>query len=266
MNNYLPSFSEINFIKLKDEHWLARQKVAGQCVAKCLTHSKELIETQTPNLSLKDIEAECLKIIQDMKCTPTFLGYKGFPGAICISVNKQLVHGIPSDYILKSGDVVKVDLGATYQGAIADAAITIIYGQAKSSNDLLLVETCREALDAAIKAVSVGKRLGCIGNAIHHVVKRTPFKLITDYGGHGLDENIPHAQPFVANKALQNSGVRIQPGMTLAIEPMLVLGFDTKTWVSPDGWTVNSNGIGVHFEHSIYVTETDVKILTSLES
>jgi methionyl aminopeptidase len=266
MNNPVPSFSDLTLVKLKDEHWLARQKVAGQCVAKCLARSRELIEAQTPNLTLKDLEAECLQIILSMKCTPTFLGYKGFPGVICASINTQLVHGIPSEYVLQPGDVVKVDLGATYQGAIADAAITAIYGAPKSPDHLLLVESCRDALANGIKAVAVGKRIGAIGNAIQHVVKRTRFGLITDYGGHGLDENTPHAEPFVANKALQTSGVRIQPGMTLAIEPMVVLGSDTRSWVSSDGWTVNTNTIGAHFEHTIYVSASGVQVLTQLES
>lgn len=264
-NKQATSFSEMSFIKLKDEHWLARQKIAGKCVAACLSASKKLIESETKNLSLKDIEAACSSIISSMDCTSTFLGYKGFSGVICTSVNKQLVHGIPTDYLLQQGDVVKVDLGATYKGAIADAAITVIYGKPKSQQHVDLINTCNESLNNAIKSIQVGKRLGSIGNAINYIVKKTRYSLVTHYGGHGIDENKPHAEPFVANKSIADSGIRIQPGMTLAIEPMLLIGGDTKTWVGSDGWTVNALDVSSHFEHSIYIAEDKVHILTQMD-
>lgn len=258
------SFSELQFIKLKDDNWFQRQKVAGQCVAQCLQASKFMIESKKPDLTLNFIEAECTRIIKSMQCTPTFLGYKGFPGAICTSVNNQLVHGIPSNYTLQEGDVVKIDLGATYQGAIGDAATTCIYGAPKDPEHLKLIETCKTALDNAIKMVGLGKRLGVIGSAINHVVKSTRYGLITDYGGHGIDEDKPHAQPFVANKAQSLSGIRIQPGLTVAIEPMLVIG-EAKTKLAEDGWTVLTPGIGAHFEHTIFVGPDKVHVMTELE-
>lgn len=258
------SFSELQFIKLKNDDWFQRQKIAGQCVAKCLQASKLLIEQKTPNLSLIDIESACSEIIESMDCTPTFFGYKDFPGKICASVNQQLVHGIPSNYILQEGDVVKIDLGATYQGAIADAALTCIYGAPKDPDHLKLIEACRAALYNAINMISVGKRLGVIGSAINHVVKSTRYGLITKYGGHGIDDNKPHAQPFVANKAQSLSGVRIQPGLTIAIEPMLVIG-EAKTKLANDGWTVITPGIGAHQEHTIFVDKDKIHIMTELE-
>lgn len=261
----MKSFTENSLVKLKDNEWFDKQKIAGQCVARCLQTSKELIEAHTTNLSLKQIEDECLKIMLSMKCTPTFLGYKGFPGAICTSVNTQLVHGIPSNYILQDGDVVKVDLGATYEGVIADAAITTIYGPPKDKLHIELIDTCRKALDNAIAMVSVGKRLGVIGAAIHYTNKSTRFGLITEYGGHGIDMNTPHAPPFVKNKSTSQEGIRIQPGLSIAIEPMLVIG-DPKTQVSSiDNWTVSTPGIGAHFEHSIFVGKDQVHIMTKLD-
>lgn len=256
------SFQNHNLIKLKDNDWLARQKVAGACVAGVLRTINQLIVEKTPNISLKDLEQEALKQILAADCIPTFQGYKGFPGAICLSVNKQLVHGIPSSYILQEGDVVKFDLGATYRGAIADAAATAIYGQAKSPVHVELLETCRGALDQAIKSIQIGKQLGCIGYAIHrYVTARSRFGLITNYGGHGLDENTPHAVPFVPNKSRSQEGPRIQAGLSIAIEPMLVVG-DTLTKVAPDGWTVITSDVGAHFEHSIYVASDKIHIVT----
>lgn len=260
----MPSFSETSVIRLKDQNWFDRQKVAGQCVARCLKTSKEIIDSHRSNTSLKYIEEVCLEIMKSMDCSPTFFGYKGFPGAICASVNTQLVHGIPTEYQLQDGDVVKIDLGATYKGAIADAAITSIYGSPKSSEHPKLIQTCKLALDNAIKMVALGKRLGVIGSAIHYVNRSTRYGLITNYGGHGIDENTPHAPPFVANKAQTLSGIRLQPGMTLAIEPMMVIG-EATTRTASDGWTVITPGVGAHFEHTIFIAQDKVHVMTAYE-
>lgn len=256
------SFANNQIVTLHDQDWFDRQLIAGKCVAKCLKASKQLIEEQQPNLSLLDIEAICAEIIEKDNCTPTFFGYKGFPGKICASVNKQLVHGIPSGYQLKPGDVVKIDLGATYQGAIADAAITTIYGKAQSQKHIELIEVCQDALYYAIKSIEIGKQLGCIGYAIHkYISNHSRFGLITNYGGHGIDEDTPHASPFVSNKERYNEGIRIQSGLSIAIEPMLVIG-DVKTYTKSDGWTVCTEDIGSHVEHSIFIHNDSVEIIT----
>jgi len=256
------SFENNDLIYLKDKFWLERQQIAGKCVGGILKTINTMIVEKIPNLSLKDIEEEAIRQIAENKCTATFKDYKGFPGAICLSVNKQLVHGVPTNYILQDGDVVKFDLGATYNGAIADAAATAIYGAPKSKQHVDLIEICKNSLTQAIQAVKIGKQLGCIGYAIHkYVTSNSRFGLITNYGGHGLDENIPHATPFVANKSKANEGPRIQEGLSIAIEPMLVIG-DNRTRVGPDGWTVLTSDIGAHFEHSIFVAEDKTYVLT----
>jgi methionyl aminopeptidase len=252
-------FSEHQLIELHDSAWLDRQRIAGDCVAKALSLAAHLALNN--NMSEISLSKEVESFIKSKDCIPTFLGYKGFPSAVCISVNKKLVHGIPTDYIFQEGDVISFDLGATYQGAIADAAITVIKGQAKHSDHVRLVETCKKSLENAISQIAVGKRLGCIGAGINHVVKNSGFGLITEYGGHGLSYNTPHAQPFVHNKSQSNVGVRLQPGMALAIEPMLTLK-DTKTRILEDGWTVVTNDIGVHFERSIFIHDNSVEIIT----
>jgi methionyl aminopeptidase len=258
------TFSSTQFIPLKNNEWYEKQKIAGKVVAACLKTVKTLIEKETQNLSLKDLEAECEKIISDAKCIPTFKGYKGFPGAICTSVNKQLVHGAPTDYVLQPGDVLAVDLGATFEGVIGDAAITCIYGEPKNQEHVKLLETCQGALYAGIKAMAVGKQLGCIGAAINKYVKNSNFSLITKYGGHGLMEGL-HSQPFVPNKSRSNEGIRIQPGLCIAIEPMLVMGINnTRTYVKKDNWTVCGMDISSHYEHSVFVTENSVEIMTKM--
>ncbi len=258
------AFSEVQLITLKGDDWFEKQKVAGKTVADCLKAVKVLVEQETPNLSLKDLEAECEKIIENANCTPTFKGYKGFPGAVCTSVNKQLVHGIPTDYVLEPGDVVTVDVGATFDGAIGDAAVSCIYGQPKCREHTKLLETCQGALHAAIDAIAIGKQLGCIGDAIYRHARHSGFHLILNYGGHGLDFDDPHTQPFVANKAKREEGIRIQPGLAIAIEPMLSLN-SNKTKTLNDQWTVKTRGISAHFEHSVFVGEDKVHIMTAWE-
>lgn len=260
----MAEFAESHLVRLKSQEWLSNQKHAGKCVAKILKQCKDLALNREPNLSLKDFENLTYKCMEEMDCIPTFKDYHGFPSAICTSVNEQVVHGIVSDYVLKDGDVVKIDLGATFNGAIADSAITCIYGTPKHKDHMRLVDACEKALLSGIGAVKVGNRIGAIGNAIYKNTKNTGFGLITEYGGHGIDTNRPHAAPFVANKAKPTEGLRMQPGMTIAIEPMLVIG-KPKTKVLQDGWTVVSPGISSHFEHTLFIDDDKVHVITERE-
>lgn len=256
------NFNEIQFFTLKDENFLERQFIAGKTVAECLRTAEEIIK-DVKNISLLDLEAKLAEIIQRNNCTPTFHNYKGFPGKVCLSVNKQLVHGVPTDYQLQEGDVVKVDLGATYESAIADAARTFIVGNPREKLHIELVATCKRALDKGIESIQMGRRVGAIGNAISKFVKNSSnFGLIHNYGGHGIELNQPHGQPFVSNKCLPDTGPRFQYGMTLAIEPMLTLTTDTATRTASDGWTVYTNSIGAHFEDTIFISKDKVHIIT----
>jgi methionyl aminopeptidase len=259
INNKEPFLSN-GFFTLKSEDWLNKQRIAGRAVASCLNHLEQRVKDKT-SLTMRELSLEAEQIISEYNCTPTFKGYKGFPEACCVSVNKELVHGIPKDYVLQEGDVVSFDLGATYEGAIADAAITCIYGEPKSKKHIDLVAATENALLKAIKAISVGKRLGVIGNTIHKSAKGDGFGLVTQYGGHGLEWNQPHAQPFVDNKSELDVGIRIQPGLSIAIEPMLTIT-TPETRILEDNWTVVTPDIGSHFEHSIFVHEDHVEIIT----
>lgn len=248
-----------NLITLKNDDWLARQRLAGKAVKECLETANDKILNSS--ISMLELNNLCNEIILKHKCTPTFHQYKGFPGFACISINNELVHGIPKDQTINDGDIVKVDLGATYNGAIADAAITVIKGKPIKPSHKEMVDTCKDALENAIKNIKLPCRLGVIGNSINFVVKKTKFKLITNYGGHGIEENTPHGMPFVPNKSNKEEGIRLQAGMTLAIEPMVVHG-DVKTWVSSDGWTVMTNDVSSHFERTIFLQEDHVEIIT----
>lgn len=257
-------WNHIEFVPLKGENWLIKQRIAGAAVAACLSFFKDIMSTRLSKVNLLDIESECEKIIDKYHCTPTFKNYKGFPGAVCLSVNKDLVHGIPRDYTLKEGDVVTLDLGATFEGAIADAAVTKIFGTPRNKNHTRLVEAAHKCLMSGINAIKVGKPLGVIGNAIYKCAKQYSidnFHLITNYGGHGIGWNRPHSSPFVSNKSNKTDGITIQPGLVIAIEPMLVIG-GSKTKTKDDGWTVSAAGISAHAEHSVFIHENDVEIIT----
>ncbi len=253
-----------SFVRLKNQDWLDKQRKAGKVVAETLALLEREVQNKT-KLSLLELNNLAEDYIYSHNCTPTFKNYKGFPTGVCISVNKQLVHGIPSDYRLQEGDVVSFDLGATYEGAIGDSALTCIYGQPQSERHVKLIKATEESLIKGIESIQIGKRIGCIGNAIFNFLKKD-YGVITQYGGHGIDMSedgigIPHAAPFIANKSNVDEGIHIQPGLVIAIEPMAVIG-DTKTHVDKDGWTVWGAGISAHFEHSVYVHEDRVEIIT----
>lgn len=246
-------------IILHDEEWLAKQRIAGKCVAAALEAAESFIKDGYPTLI--DIENICKEQFDKHNCQAAFLNFKGFPSSVCLSVNNQLVHGIPSNYKIKDNDVIKIDLGANYNGAIADSAITILKNcDNKKYHEL--TNTCYNSLINAIKNIKIGDQIGKIGYCINHIVKSTNFGLITNYGGHGIENNKPHAPPFIANKSQKNSGIRIQEGISLAIEPMLTLSQDTETKVSSDGWTVLTKSVSVHFEHTLNFNKNNVEIIT----
>jgi methionyl aminopeptidase len=258
-------FSTNVFFKLKNQDWLNKQRVAGKVAARTLLLLEKLVKEKTTK-SLIELNNIAEEFITDNGCSATFKGYKSFPAGVCISVNQQLVHGIPNDYKLQEGDVVSFDLGATFEGAIADTAITCIYGEPKSEQHVKLITATQQALMNGISAIKISNKLGCIGNAIFKSAKNDGFSVINNYGGHGLDWDTPHAPPFVANKADINEGIRLQSHLVLAIEPMLTTG-STNTRVDKDGWTVWCDAeMSSHFEHSVYIHEDRVEIITDRDN
>lgn len=240
---------------LKDALWMKRQKHAGSVVAKSHKEIYQMIKGMSKGLTLKQIGEAVDEIIRKNECIPTFLGYNGFPSVICASLNKELVHGFTRDIELQPGDVVKIDIGATYEGAIGDCAVTYIYGKPKSLKVMEMLLACQQSLHDAIAVVKPGNRLGEIGKAIWKRSKESGFGVITDFGGHGINYDKLHAQPFVSNKGTSDTGVVMEPGLSIAIEPMFVLGNNTNTKLLKDKWTVVTKDVGCHFEHSVTIDE-----------
>lgn len=241
-----------NIVTLKDELWLKRQVYAGKVVAKAHQGFYAMLRGRATKLTLKDLESFAHELILKNNCIPTFLNYRGFPSVICASLNKEIVHGFGTrDIELKDGDVLKIDIGATFEGAIADCAVTYVYGKCKNDNVLKMLISCQDTLTDAINVVKPGSRIGDIGKVIWDRSKLYGFGVITEFGGHGIDYNTLHAPPFVPNKAKSDEGLTIQPGMSIAIEPMFVLGNNTNTKLLNDKWTVITKDVGCHYEHSI---------------
>jgi len=249
------------FVRLQNNDWLTKQRIAGKITADTLTLLKNLVLEKTSK-SLIELDKVAEDYIISNNCIPTFKGYHGFPNSVCISVNKTLVHGICTDYVLQDGDVVSFDLGATFEEGIADSALTCIFGEPKSQQHIDLVQTTKECLTKAIEVIEVGKHLGCIGNAIYKYAKSKGFSVVDKFGGHGINPGQVHAEPFVSNRADKNEGIRIQPGLTIAIEPLLVIGSSNKTTLADDGWTINAMNICAHEEHSLYIHEDHVEIIS----
>lgn len=254
------SFDTSELISIHGPEWIENQRVAGQVVAQCLTKLSNKVK-EGSSLSLLEMSKEIEEFILDSGCTPTFKGYKGFPEAVCISVNKQVVHGVPTSSNLEEGDVVSFDLGATYREAIADSAITCIFGAPRDESHLTLLQVTEKALMAGIGAVKVGDRIGGIGAAIQKAVKDEGFGIITKYGGHGISYHV-HSDPFISNIGRASQGSRIYAGMSIAIEPMLVVGGPQTFVDKEDKWTVYAEGISAHFEHTLFVHEDRVEIMT----
>ena len=258
-------------IVLHDENWLKQQRYAGKVLAKTLLLLERLVQDRTAK-SLLELDSIAEEFIRNNGCTPTFKNYHGFPNACCISHgDNALVHGIPKDVKLIDGDMVRFDLGTTYGDAIADSAITCIFGEPKSSRHVDIINVTKKCLDNAIKAIVPGKRLGVIGRAIYTTARDGGYKVIEQYGGHGIEGvvngvDVPHAAPFVSNKSTPEEGVRLRAGMSLAIEPLLTIG-GTETTVDDDGWTVRTKELNAHFEHSIFIHEDgNVEITTDRSS
>jgi methionyl aminopeptidase len=248
-------------IDLKDQSWLDKQRVAGKIAAAALLELEWYVKNKTFH-SMATLDEIIGRFIIKEGGSCTFRGYKGFSSNYCTSINRQLVHGIADDTVLQNGDLVSFDLGVTYQGAIADTAITLIFGDPKSDKQVQLVKATEEALMAGIRSIAIDRRLGCIGNAISKIAKNKGYGNITQYGGHGLTWNTPHSSPFVCNAGSPNEGIRFQPNMTLAIEPMFTTG-STKTWVDKDGWTVYCEAeMSAHWEHTIFIHADRVEIIT----
>ena len=246
---------------IKNDEQIALMKVAGRITAEALEVARELVR---PGISTKEIDTKIRRHIEKSGATPSFLGYGGFPGSACISINEQVIHGIPSErVILNEGDIVKIDVGARYRGSNGDSARTFPVGKV-SDEALRLISVTEQSFHEAMKVARPGNRIGDIGFAVENFVISNGFSVVRDYVGHGVGKDL-HEEPEIPNFGRAGRGVRLYPGMTLAIEPMVNAGsHDVR--VLKDGWTVvTADGkLSAHYENSILIIENDPIILTDV--
>jgi methionyl aminopeptidase len=245
-------------VRLKTSDDINGFATAGRMAADII---QMLVDAVKPGVTTSELDQIARAACVERKVTPVFLGYHGFPAAICTSVNQELVHGIPSDRILLEGDLLKIDVGVGFDGFIGDVAKTVKVGLLFDK----LMFDCYTALLRGIAIARPGREVGDIGEEISRTAKENGWQIILNYGGHGIDRGRLHADPFVEN-ARSERRLRLRPGMILAIEPMFVAGPNAQTIVAKDGWTVLSSGPSAHFEHTIVVSELgEPRILTKRE-
>jgi len=245
-------------IELKGPEEIAVMREAGRADAEVLAILRQEIR---PGLMLKKLDDIVRREFAKRKVVPTFLHYQGYPARVCVSVNDEVVHGIPDRRVLQEGDIVSIDLGATYKGFVGDAAITVAVGKISPVAERL-VRVTEEALWQGIKAAKAGARLGQISAAIQTHAEGNGFSVVREYVGHGVGRSM-HEEPQVPNFGPPDRGPLLQKGMTLALEPMVTAG-NWQTKKDSDGWTVRTadGSLAAHFEHTIVITEGEAEVLT----
>ena len=263
LTNLLPQLSapkKRRGIEIKSASEIAIMRQASQIVAIVL---KEIAEITEPGMTTADLDAHAEKRIRAMGATPSFKGYHGFPASICSSINHEVVHGIPHrKKVIRTGDVLKVDTGAFFEGFHGDSCITIGVGSVTPAAEKL-IRVAEEALYTGIRQVKAGAFLLDMAGAIQDYVEANGFKIVEDFTGHGVGRNL-HEEPSVFNfRTHQMKNVKLRAGMTLAIEPIVNAG-SKQTRILPDRWTAvtTDNALSAQFEHTVLVTETGYEILT----
>lgn len=246
-------------IVVKTARELKKMQDACTLSANALKLAGQAIE---PGISTLEIDKVVRKYLEEEGAKPSFLGYGGFPAAICVSINNVVIHGIPSKKtVIKQGDIVSLDVGAFYEGFHGDNAYTFPCGDiSKEAQELL--DVTKESLYQGIKQAVAGNRVGDIGAAVQQYAESRSYGVVRDYVGHGVGAKL-HEEPSVPNFGTAGRGVRLIPGMTIAIEPMITVG-DYKVKVLDDEWTVitRDNSLAAHFEHTVAITPDGPKIMT----
>ncbi|MCR6543976.1 type I methionyl aminopeptidase [Dehalobacterium formicoaceticum] len=245
-------------ITIKSDHQIKLMREAGRIVAE--THQL-LADMIVPGITTQELDEAAEKYIRSRGAIPTFKGYNGFPYSICASVNEQVVHGFPGLRKLENGDIISIDIGATKDGYVGDAAVTHPVGTV-SPDKLKLLEVTKASLMEGIKYAVPGNRLSDISHAIQTYVEKHGFSVVRDYVGHGVGKEM-HEEPQIPNFGRPGHGPRLTAGMTLAIEPMVNMGtYRVRTLV--DNWTVVTldGKSSAHFEHSIAITKSEPILLT----
>ncbi|ATZ18539.1 methionine aminopeptidase [Williamsoniiplasma somnilux] len=246
-------------VTVKNYEQISKMKIAGKVLGEAIAMLKE--KTQI-GVNCLDLDKAFEEFITKKGCTSNFKGYGGFPKTICISINDQLVHGIPQNRVLEDGDIVSIDTGCVFEGYHADAAFTKIVGNPKNDQAVQLLNVTEESLNLAIKMLKSGVRIGDIGHTIQSYVESFGFSVPREYTGHGIGTAM-HEDPFIPNYGAAGTGMRLTEGMIICIEPMVQVGhFSTK--VASDKWTVYSKdgSMAAHFEHTILITQDSCEVLT----
>ena len=251
-------------IVLKSKQEIDVMREAGRINAMALQATRELIR---PGVTTAELDAVAEEVIRDHGAEPAFLGYPGatpYPGTINASVNDELVHGLPRDRELKEGDIISIDCGTVYEEFIADSAFTLGVGEISKEAQQLL-EVTEKALSIGIDYMRPGNRVGDISAAIQEYVEEFGYNVPREYSGHGVGRKM-HEGPQVPNYGLPGRGLALRPGITIALEPMVMAG-SARTKVLSDGWTVSSadGSLTAHFEHSVAVTDDEPIILTAFD-
>ncbi|MBI4830491.1 MAG: type I methionyl aminopeptidase [Candidatus Lindowbacteria bacterium] len=248
-------------IVIRSRGELVTLREANQIVARIL---QELAEDIGPGISTEMLDLKAERLIAKAHGKPAFKGYRGYPKTICVSINEQVVHGIPSsDVFIREGDIVSIDSGVVYKGYVGDTAATFPVGEV-SDEKKRLIQVTRESLFEGIAQARGGNRLSDISHAVQSHVEKHGFSVVRDFVGHGIGQKM-HEEPQIPNFGRPHLGPRLEPGMVLAIEPMVNAGaYDVK--VLEDGWTVvtKDGRPSAHFEHSVAVTEGEAEILSLL--
>jgi methionyl aminopeptidase len=245
-------------ITIKNDREIELMRHAGHIVA--LVHAR-LQPAIVPGVTTQDLDDIAREVIEENGAYPTFLGHLGFTGSICASINEEIVHGIPGKKPLRDGDIISIDVGATYNGFIGDSAWTYPVGTVDDESKRLL-EVTEQSLYLGIEQAVAGNRLGDIGHAIESFVTAEGYGMVREYGGHGVGRQM-WEEPHVPNHGRPGTGVLLREGMTIAIEPMVNLGGD-ETLQLEDGWTVitRDRSRSAHFEHTVLIRNGPPELLT----
>jgi methionyl aminopeptidase len=246
----------------KSKKELDKMRAAGHLAGLVLSHLRTLVK---PGVTTIEIDRAAEKMIRDAGALPTFKGYNGFPYSICASVNEQVVHGFPSDYVLKEGDIFSIDCGATLEGFVGDTATTVPVGNVDQER-LKLIRVTEQCLERAIEQCRAGKHLGDIGWAVQQHAEANGYSVVRDYVGHGIGRRM-HEDPQIPNYGRPGLGPKIKVGYVFAVEPMVNQGTHF-TKVLADGWTVVTmdGKPSAHTEHTIAITEDGPEVLTLVSS
>ena len=246
----------------KSEAEIRRIAGAGTILADCLDM---LAAAVAPGIKTLELDGMAEEFIRGHGGTPTFLGYRGFPGSICASPNDMVVHGIPGSYVVADGDIVSLDVGVTLDGYVADSAMTVAVGVIDEEARRLM-DVTQASLEAAIKQCRVGHRLGDVSHAVQAVVEKAGFSVVRSLVGHGVGREM-HEDPQIPNFGEAGRGPRLEEGMVFALEPMVNAG-DWDVFVAGDGWTIHTSdgSLSAHFEHTVALAEAGPRVLTRRRS